>query len=307
MGTNTAAPERANAAGAKGYQNTDAFRAAMAEYGLLTPDPIIADGALHRIRADGDKRGARNAWYILHPDPFAAGAFGCWKRGISGSWRANEQTRWGAADRKAAQRRIEQARAASLREQAAKHEQARLRAERIWSAAHPARSSHPYLRAKNVTPGSARQSGRRLVLPVTDLQGTLWSLQFIDPTARKMLLSGGRKRGNLIHVSGTVPGGSRVLVCEGWATGRTLAEMDPEAVVLAAIDAGNLEAVAVAVRERWRTTEIVICCDRDPVGIQKGRAAALASNASIAIPAFPDDVLGSDFNDLANALRRVAP
>ena len=43
---------------------------------------IIADGTLHRIKANGDK--TTNSWYILHVDGLPAGEFGCWKRGIRG-------------------------------------------------------------------------------------------------------------------------------------------------------------------------------------------------------------------------------
>ena len=51
---------------------------------------------------------------------------------------------------------------------------------------------------------------------------------------------------------------SRLIICEGWATGCTLAEDKSDALVLAAIDAGNLKPVAIAARCRWPLEELVI-------------------------------------------------
>ena len=63
------------------------FRAAMADAGLTTPDPIIADGKLHRIRIDGDFSGERNGWYVLLADEPLNAAFGWWKTYVTGTWR----------------------------------------------------------------------------------------------------------------------------------------------------------------------------------------------------------------------------
>lgn len=98
-----------------------------------------------------------------------------------------------------------------------------------------------------------------------------------------------------------------MLICEGWATGRTLAEKMPNCLVLAAIDAGNLAAVAKATRQAWPTLEVVICGDDDRQtkgnpGKTAARAAADAANCRFALPKFPHDAPQhlSDFNDLAS-------
>src|SRR5690348_1457793 len=89
--------------------NTELFRQAMLRSGLTLNLHIVADGKLHRFKADGDK--ARNSWYVLHAGPPAAGAFGCWKRGINETWcdrsgreltpgeRKRIQQRWVEAER----------------------------------------------------------------------------------------------------------------------------------------------------------------------------------------------------------------
>jgi putative DNA primase/helicase len=63
--------------------------------------------------------------------------------------------------------------------------------------------------------------------------------------------------------------------------------------------AGNLRAVAVEARCKWPDAEIIVCCDRDDVGVGYGRAAALAAGARCAVPEFPDGAEGTNYNDLA--------
>jgi putative DNA primase/helicase len=114
-------------------------------------------------------------------------------------------------------------------------------------------------------------------------------------------LPDGRKRACVIYVAGEIEHAPRILFAEGWATGATLSDMDPDALVLSAIDAGNLHPVATEARRAWPDRELVICADADPVGKAKGIAAAIAAGALIAVPEFPEGTEGSDWNDYVNA------
>ncbi|MBB6087389.1 toprim domain-containing protein [Wenzhouxiangella marina] len=176
------------------------------------------------------------------------------------------------------------------------------RALDIWHQAQPASPDNAYLKRKAAAPYCARQSGQRLVLPIVGWDGQLSSLQFIGPDGEKRMLKGGRKRGRFIPVNGT-RGASRILIAEGFATAATLAEIEPEALTLAALDAGNLEAVAVEARKRCPAAEIILAADADAVGTAKARAAAIACAGLVAVPEFPPGAKGSDWNDLA-ALQR---
>ena len=138
-------------------------------------------------------------------------------------------------------------------------------------------------------------------MPVVDTERALWSLQFIEPDGSKRLLKDGRKAGNFIPVSEPQEP-ARLLLCEGWATGCTLAEHEPGALVLAAVDSGNLPAVAVGARRCWPDLPMVICGDCDPAGIEAANRAAQAARAMVAFPEFPPGTTGTDFNDLAAAL-----
>jgi putative DNA primase/helicase len=173
-----------------------AFRGAMAEVGISTAAPIIPDGTLHRVHVDGDRRGSHNGWFVLHLDPPVSGAFGSWKLGVTHLWTAAARDRLTSAELTEIRRRADEARAARQHEEANRHEAARVRARSIWCDSLPADPEHSYLQAKRITPGTARQRGVLLVLSVADLNGRLWSLQFIGPDGGKKLLAGGRKRGH---------------------------------------------------------------------------------------------------------------
>ena len=196
--------------------------------------------------------------------------------------------------------RAAEARARREAEIAQQHRESAHKAERIRRESQSADPNHDYLVAKGIQPHRARQRGDWLVLPVVGFDRHIWSLQFIARDGTKRLLTGGKKQGCFIVVDGRMPA-ERVLICEGFATGATLAETEPASLVLAAIDAGNLHAVATGARCQWPDIEIVVCADADEVGIAKGRAAALAASAKLAVPEFPAGVEGSDFNDLATA------
>ncbi len=197
--------------------------------------------------------------------------------------------------------------ACSKREKAKaiEHRSAAERALRIWQAAKPANLQHSYLIKKHILPYIARQRGKSLILPIVNFDSQICSLQFIYNDGKKFLLSGGAKQGNFILIHGSFSA-SVILICEGYATGATLAQAYPEACVIAAIDAGNLKAVAVAVRCRYQMTKIIICADDDRQaecnqGVIKGQNAALAAAALFITPKWPKNapISLSDFNDLA--------
>src|SRR5579883_338094 len=67
-------------------ESIEAFRAAIERAGLAPPLDLKADGRLHRFSTS--HRPADDAgWYVLHPDPPPAGAFGDWRTGLSQTWR----------------------------------------------------------------------------------------------------------------------------------------------------------------------------------------------------------------------------
>ena len=298
---------------AGGYaERLDAIRAALLNAGI---EPANMDALLSRLAdADGQviragtasKPNSKNLWLIAYHDrglPFVVVA-GDWSTGAETKWIADTGETLSDDERRELKRRMADARQAREIEQASQWEQAAARAARRWHDSTPANPTHPYLLRKGVQAHNARQQGRELVLLLTDYTGKAWSLQTIDEAGNKRLMAGGKKAGNFIVVGGP-DHPSRILICEGFATGCTLAEIDSDALVLAAIDCGNLQAVATGMRNRWPNAELVVCGDDDRqaqnnIGATKARAAAIAAGARYALPEWPDNapLILSDFNDL---------
>lgn len=189
---------------------------------------------------------------------------------------------------------------------------AKKKAARIWATAKPDTLPHPYPPRKGIRPLGAKLFKDTLVLPVMSFGGALTSLQFIAGDGAKRLLKYGQKQGCFIPVSDGDGTGSCIVICEGWATGCTLAWDYPNAVVIAAIDAGNLKSVAVGARARWLSANLIIAGDDDRLtagnpGKSKAQAAADTVGAELRLPNWPPGTPKhlSDFNDLANWLERL--
>ena len=164
------------------------FQDAMASLGIKPRQPIQADGQLHRFDVEGDRKGTRNGFYSLHIDNSPAGMFGCWKRGIRETWKANSAplSDFEHAELvnkiKAAERPREQAKAKQQKSVAKS-------AARLWDAYEAAPTNHPYLARKRIQPNGAMIDGQgRLVLALSDVDGAIWSLQTIGADGAKLFM-----------------------------------------------------------------------------------------------------------------------
>ena len=278
----------------------DQFAQAIEAAGLVPPDAIHADGALHRFSATG-RRSDRAAWYVLHADGLPAGVFGCWRSGLTETWSSKPQTEQTAQERAELRRRVQQAKAQRDQEQMQRQQQAQQTAHARWEAATPTRW-HQYTRDKGVQPHGLRaEPDCTLLVPMRDENGVLHSLQAIAPDGTKRFLAGGRVRG-CFHLVG-VPAVALV-VCEGMATAHSIHECTGLAVA-AAFSAGNLAPVAHALRQRYPHLQLLIAADDDHTtegnpGLTAARAAALAVGGAVVVPQFPADRprKATDFNDL---------
>ena len=112
---------------------------------------------------------------------------------------------------------------------------------------------------------------------------------------------GGRVKG-CYHSIGKPAG--VLIVCEGYATGASIHESTGHAVAVA-FNAGNLPAVALALRAKYPDLKIIVGADDDHLtdgnpGKAKATAAALAVGGLVAVPSFPAGRgdKDTDFNDL---------
>ena len=278
------------------------FTKTMADAGIVTHDPIFADGKLHRIHVEGDKPGSQNGWYILFADGVPAGKFGCWRREISDTWSAKPQHRMTAPEKSAYVRQMKTAAGARKSEQRRVQADAAERAASILAEAPPAPIDHGYLVQKRVGAHGMRLYKDLLVVPLRDADGALHSLQQISAKGEKRFLVGGRVAG-CCHVIGEPQDGAILILCEGYATGASIYEATGRPVVVA-FNAGNLKPVAKAWWAKLPNAKFVLAADNDQwtdgnPGLAKAIEAAKAVGGIVVVPRFKDTSgEPTDFNDL---------
>jgi putative DNA primase/helicase len=298
--------------------NPENFRAAMRQAGLDYAGPIHADGKLHdHIKVEGDKRG--NSWYVLHPGPPMAGAFGCWKRGFKEKW-CDRYGNLSQPEWREVHRRWQEAERERERTETERHAKARKTAAWILNRANSV-TAHAYLDRKGVRAhGELRLRGDELTVPLRDTKGILQSLQFIAPDKR--FGEDGEKRDKTFLRDGQIGGAfftlcdrpdGPLVICEGYATGASIHEATGHAVVCV-MSCGNLLPVSKALRAKWPGRDIIVAADDDALipgnsGRTKATDAAKAIHARLAVPTFKDTAAKqTDFNDLfqlqgANAVK----
>lgn len=280
---------------------TEAFRQAISRTGIEPPADIIADGRIRRFHISGDKPRTESGWYVLHDDDPAAGAFGCWKRGISETWCAREYRHLTTEEKVHYKVRMDAIREQREEEQARIYAECRKASEDLWDKAREASGDHPYILAKGIKPAGIRQLGDMLLIPLQDYAGTLHGLQFIGPDGGKRYKTGTNKTEHFFLLPGDPS--EPLLICEGYATGASLHETTGYSVAVT-FDAGNIEAVAKVIRGKMPERTLIVCADNDQwtegnPGIRKATAAARETGALLATPAFQNTSMKpTDFNDL---------
>lgn len=304
--------------------HTEQFLSAIEAAGLPRPDKVIADGRLHRFPTNG-RHGDDSGWYVFHGDGLAAGVYGCWRDGVSHTWRASVSRELTPAENQAHRRRMDAVNAARKADETRRHAEAAAKAAALWRAARPC-AGNPYLARKGVcatqtlreidvdaaaailgySPKSRGDmlNGRILLAPVK-IGGAIATLEMIDGEGRKSALSGGAKGGGYWAAQPMPDSLETLLIGEGVATVLSAHEATGHPAI-AALSSGNLESVARMMRERYPAARLVILADIGN-GQTKALDAAKSVGGSIALPAFSPDELAAakpptDFNDLA-ALR----
>ena len=285
------------------------LRVAMADAGLTPPDELIFDGKIHRFSTSG-KRKDDSGWYVAYDGKIAAGAFGDWRQGVEVTWRADIGRELSHIEQMQHASRMRELKAQRERELATMREEAAENAAMMWEAAPLASDDHPYLQRKGISnPGLRVATDGRLMAPMYH-KGELVSLQHIDAEGNKKMLKGGKAGGAWWSIGGALQGARRVYLAEGVATAASIFEATGKPVAVA-YSAGNLPAVAMAVREVVGPgCEIVIVADNDASGTgqRESEKAAQAAGASVVVPPMLGDA--NDYaragHDLASLLEPVA-
>lgn len=279
--------------------------------GLDVDDPIM-DGQIHRVPIFGRPQGKDGA-YCAYLDGVPSG----WSENfVTGEKSKFVSSGMQLTEEEKAKQRAEHAQ--KLQEREAKrqigYDNAAKRAEKIYTEAKEVtaqniHSEDSYLGKKGVLPHVAKQNDYgQLVIPLHNIEGEIRGVQFINQDGSKHFLTGIEKKGNFTLLSDDVKNATKVLVCEGFATGASLHEATKLPVAVA-FDAGNIESVSKALAEKYKGIEITICADNDQyrdnnVGLEKAKKAALAVGAKLAVPQFSKEEQAqklTDFNDLHKA------
>lgn len=128
-----------------------------------------------------------------------------------------------------------------------------------------------------------------LLLPLRDESGEVVAAQTISPSGEKRLIAGSAKKGSFYTIN-AVETPPCILIAEGLATALSVHLMRPDALAVAAIDAGNLLPVAQVLRVSHPDAQIIIAADNDlaegakNVGIEHAEKAALSVAGWVSAP-----------------------
>ena len=262
---------------------------------MVSDEEVIPDGEIHRFQLSDDHRGKKSGWYVVIDNSFVS--FGSWK-GDKFTVKLKHNCYSIKWDKPDIAKRIKEAE----QKRELNHQHAAMNAWEIWSASTEC-NSHIYLSEKKVNGHGLRENNGNLLIPLTNENGQLSSLQFINNYGKKWFLKNGKIKGNHFTL-GNILNASKVIISEGYSTAASLFDVTNLPQVIA-FNANNLVETAIVICSKYPDIEIIIAADNDFMGEQntgliKGKEAARAVNGELIFPKFISNDLGSDFNDFVN-------
>jgi putative DNA primase/helicase len=268
--------------------------------GLIAPPSVTLDGKIHRFKSTAGRGHDKNGWYIAYSDGRPAGHFGCWRRQIDVSWRAEGGPSWTPAEEIAHAKRMAEMRAIRDAEIARQREVVAEVVEQIWGDLPLAPADHPYLIRKGVQAhGSRVTTDGKLVVPLYGEDGGVASLQYIEGDGGKRYHPGGEVKGKFWMVG--TPSDGVIYLAEGFATAATVHEVTGRPCAVS-YSAGNLVDVAgVLVGLYGDRVTIVADNDKGNVGLRAAEQALAKHGVRYVIPPIPGDA-----NDYVQAGKDLA-
>ncbi len=166
--------------------------------------------------------------------------------------------------------------------------------------------SHPYLTLKIVKPhNTLTDNDGNLIIPLRNIKGSIRSFVKVTPDNLKTYLKNAQKHG-CFYQFGFIK--SKVIICEGFATGASIYE-STNIPTISAMDAGNLEPVAIEIRKKYGTKIVITIAGDDDhkslhnIGKISAEKAAKAVGGRYILPEFTEKQLElgmTDFNDWKN-------
>jgi putative DNA primase/helicase len=271
------------------------------------PESVVLDGRVRRFNRDGHK----NAWYVgweifstKTGKPFHICIYGDWKTGEKFKFQTPLSSGYSRDDQAEIRQKAKEAQKLAELERERAQEEAAEEALKTWNKAQLLGKSD-YLDKKKIGLHHCRtilgSQGREILVPCRDIDGKLWGLQRILEDGKKLFFPN-QKIQECFFTIGEID--KEVLICEGFATGASIHEATEKAVVVC-FNAGNLESVCRALKQRYPELAFLICGDDDAftesgnIGREKAQAAAKTVNSPAIFPKFSaGDGEPTDFNDL---------
>ena len=278
-----------------------------------TPPQVNRYNSYIRFAAPDKPKGNRSAWLMVGNNGDYA-VFGDWVTGDKHVWFDDDQD-FSPVDRLAIRQRIENELIKQKELQEQRYKQISHQVKEILANAKPLEAPHEYLTRKKVLAYGVYQINQlqgiknALLVPICGLnekgEQIYQSLQIISPTGLKRFLKGGKLQGGfhcLREAKEAKEDSSDIIICEGYATAATLAQLSPNDGVYCAFNANNLKPVAIAVRGMYPNKRIYIAGDNDRhlepnIGKEKSQEAAQAICGYSSLPPFEENEQGTDWND----------
>jgi putative DNA primase/helicase len=255
--------------------------------GIVDNGHPIMDGKQHRLATHEDKRGERAIFYVAHLDGVP--------NGYAENNRTKEIVRWKANTNgqrfdEQIKAEIAKAKAERARAQTTLYETTAERLANLLRVVGARADASPYHERKGIaqTAGAPVRNGVVLV-PGYDLDGKLWTIQYIAADGTKRFAKDSRKHG-CFHVVGVSAGpasaqqvknASLIVIAEGYATAAAIAQHAGMTTV-AAFDSGNILPVASAIKTRYSGKQIVVAGDDDHrLPNNPGRAKAIEAAQAV--------------------------
>lgn len=285
--------------------------ALMKEIGFeLGGEHPIMDGKPHRCRIVGDKHGEVGGFYVAHADGLP--------NAFAKNNRTNAELQWKAkgyiiSEEQKAVLKAEAAQKRQEREQTREkdHQAALKRIEEQIRSSQRVKNSQ-YLDKKGIQPteGVTMSQYNSLIVPAYDVAGKLQTVQYINEDGTKRFAKDAKREGSFHPIGGfdRIQKSNTIVIAEGYATANSIASVcvqvgEQNVAVVGALSAGNLEAVATSLHEKFPDKQIFIAADCDKVGLETAEKAAQAVNGSVITPSFSTANLElnpspNDFNDV---------
>ena len=284
----------------------------MREAGFVINKYPEINGRSIRVAVQGDKAGQTSGWYKIHTDGVPVCLFQNWRTGDGVQKLVAPSTKIDMSidlekvkvntEAMAAKLSSQEEATKQLHAEVAKNVQERL-------AVYKESESTEYIQRKNIPVYKGIYATNRgaTVVPLSDIEGNVKTMQTILPTGTKMFERGGELKGSMhvINADNLAEAKGGIVICEGYATGATIREATNGYFgVVCAMTSHNLLDVAKAVSEKYPDKPLIIAGDNDGfnvngnVGRLSAEAVAKELGAKVIIPEFKENDRGSDFNDL---------